>query len=81
VQLVIVTFSVALPYLRPSSSLPDFMVMQSSPTLIWQFEIWTLVQDEGLIPSVFGECGLKIEIPVTVTLSQNSGFIVQKGEF
>src|SRR4051812_7730321 len=33
------------------------------------------------MPSVFGERGLLIVTPVTVTFSQNSGFTVQKGEF
>ncbi len=81
VQLVMVTFSVGLAYLRPSSSRPDLIVIQSSPTLIWQSEICTFLQDEGLMPSVLGECGLLIVTPVIVTLSQKTGFMVQNGEF
>src|SRR5438128_3136775 len=55
--------------------------MQSSPTLMWQLEICTYLQLSGFIPSVFGDSGLLIVTPVTVTFSQNSGFTVQKGEF
>ena len=83
-QLVIVIFSQAFPYFRPSASRPDLIVIQSSPTLIKQSEIRTFRQEDGFIPSVLGPFGsfegLLIVTPCTVTLSQKAGFIVQKGE-
>lgn len=76
-QLVIVMFSQAFPYLRPSASRPDLMVMQSSPTLIKQSEMRTFRQELGLMPSVLGPLGsldgLLIVTPCIVTLSQNAG--------
>ena len=57
IQLVIVMFSQAFPYLRPSASRPDLMVMQSSPTLMKQSEMRTLRQEVGLMPSVLGPLG------------------------
>ena len=80
VQLVMVIFSQGTPKRRACASLPDLIVMQSSPTDIWQSLICTLRQDSGLTPSVFGEGALSIVIPFIITLSQNSGFTVQKGE-
>ena len=84
IQLVIVMFSHAFPYLRPSASRPDLMVIQSSPTLIKQSEIRTFRQELGLIPSVFGPLGLLdgllMVTPCIVTLSQKAGLTVQKGE-
>ena len=65
----------------PAHLLPDLIVMQSSPTDIWQSLICTLRQDSGFTPSVFGEGALSMVIPFMVTLSQNSGLTVQKGEF
>ena len=85
IQLVIVIFSQAFPYLRPSASRPDFIVMQSSPTLMKQSEMRTFRHEVGLIPSVLGPFGfsdgLCIVTPCTTTSSQNAGLIVQKGEF
>ena len=81
VQLVIVIFSQGTPKRRACASLPDLIVMQSSPTDIWQSLICTLRQDSGFTPSVFGEGALSMVIPFMVTLSQNSGLTVQKGEF
>ena len=80
VQLVMVIFSQGTPNRRAWASLPDFIVIQSSPTEIWQSLICTLRHDSGLIPSVLGEGTLSIVMPLMVTLSQNSGFTVQKGE-
>src|SRR5437016_1780566 len=57
VQLVMVIFSHALSSRRPSSSLPDLIVMQSSPTSTWQLEMCTLRHESGLMPSVLGEFG------------------------
>ena len=79
VQLVIVIFSQGTPKRRACASLPDLIVMQSSPTDIWQSLICTLRQDSGFTPSVFGEGALSMVIPFMVTLSQNSGLTVQKG--
>src|SRR5690606_38871757 len=81
VQLVMVTFSVGVAHLRPSASRPDLIVMQSSPTLMWQSEMCTFLQEVGLIPSVFGDGGLKIVTPVILILSQKAGLMVQKGLF
>src|SRR5690606_28720992 len=81
VQLVIVTFSVGVAHLRPSASRPDLMVIQSSPTLIWQSEICTFLHEVGLMPSVLGDGGLKIVTPVIRILSQKAGLIVQNGLF
>jgi hypothetical protein len=76
-----VIFSQGTPKRRACASLPDLIVMQSSPTDIWQSLICTLRQDSGFTPSVFGEGALSMVIPFMVTLSQNSGLTVQKGEF
>src|SRR5207253_794995 len=66
---------------RPSVSLPLLIVMQSSPTSIWQFEIRTFRHDSGLIPSVFGDSGgFWIVTLSIITLSHASGLIVQYGD-
>jgi len=80
VQLVMVIFSQGTPSLRACKSRPDLMVMQSSPTEMWQSLMCTFLQDSGLMPSVLGEGTLWMVMPLMVTLSQNSGFTVQKGE-
>ena len=80
VQLVIVIFSQGTPSLRACRSRPDLMVMQSSPTEMWQSQMCTFLHDSGLMPSVLGEGTLWMVMPLMVTLSQNSGFTVQKGE-
>src|SRR5690554_2426636 len=80
VQLVMVTFSVGTFHFLPSISRPDFMVIESSPTLMWQSEIRTLRHEVGLIPSVLGEGGLLMVTPRIVILSENAGLMVQKGE-
>ncbi|MBA7636143.1 hypothetical protein ES703_43758 [subsurface metagenome] len=80
-QLVMVTFSVGLPFNLPSSSRPDFNVMQSSPVSKKQFEMRTLRQDSGFTPSVFGaDSGLIIEIPSTTRFSQPTRWTVHDGE-
>src|SRR5690606_28788011 len=81
VQLVMVTFSVGVAHLRPSASRPDLIVIQSSPTLIWQSEICTFLHEVGFIPSVFGDGGLNMVTPVILILLQKAGLIVQKGLF
>ncbi|MNQ92194.1 hypothetical protein D3C85_1076110 [compost metagenome] len=60
--------------------MPDLMVIQSSPTLMWQSEMCTFLHDSGLMPSVLGECGLLMVTAWTLTFSQNSGLTVQNGE-
>ena len=48
VQLVMVIFSQGTPSLRACKSRPDLMVMQSSPTEMWQSLMCTFLQDSGL---------------------------------
>ena len=50
VQFVMVWFSAGRPILRPWRSRPDLIVMQSSPALMWQSEMWTLRHDSGIDP-------------------------------
>ena len=70
VQLVMVIFSQGTPSLRACKSRPDLMVMQSSPTEMWQSLMCTFLQDSGLMPSVLGEGTLWMVMPLMVTLSQ-----------
>ena len=82
VQFEIAMFSHGPRLSGSSVSMPDFSVMQSSPTSMWQSEIRTSRHESGLMPSVFGESGgLKIVTLVTVTFSQRTGLMVQAGEF
>ncbi len=81
VQLVIVTFSQGCGLARRSSSLPDLMAMQSSPTSMWHSEMWTLEQESMSMPSVLGESGgLMMERRARVTLSQATGTTAQAPE-
>src|SRR3989449_8269124 len=82
VQFEIAMFSHGPRLSGSSVSMPDFSVMQSSPTSMWQSEIRTSRHESGLMPSVFGEsAGLKIVTFVAVTFSQRTGLMVQAGEF
>ena len=66
----------------PALREPDLIVMQSSPTLMWQSEMCTLRDESGLMPSVLGESsGLSTVTPRMVTSSQATGLIVQNGGF
>src|SRR5579859_7842545 len=77
-----VQFSSGRPIRRPFASRPDLIVMQSSPTLIWQSEMRMLRQESGLMPSVLGEVGgLMMVTPRTLTSSQYTGVTFQNGEF
>src|SRR5512145_2186390 len=81
VQLVIVILQHDACLLRFSVSTPDLMAIQSSPALIEQSEICTLLHESGLIPSVLGEsAGLAIVTLWMVRLLQRTGLIVQLGE-
>ena len=80
VQFVTVIFSQGVAKRRPCKSRPLLMVIQSSPTEIWQSEICTFLHDSGLIPSVLGDFGLIMVNPVILIFSLNCGFTVQKGE-
>src|SRR5574340_1036135 len=65
-----------------SVSMPDLSVMQSSPTSMWQFEMWTWRHESGLMPSVLGEsAGLTIVTLSMVTFSQRTGLIVHAGDW
>src|SRR5207247_4044885 len=82
VQFEIAMFSHGPRLSGSSVSMPDFSVMQSSPTSMWQSEIRTSRHESGLMPSVFGESGgLKIVTFLTATFSQRTGLMVQAGEF
>src|SRR2546425_8166199 len=81
VQFEIAMFSHGPRLSGSSVSMPDFRVMQSSPTSMWQSEMRTSRHESGLIPSVFGEsAGLGMVTRGTVTLLQRPGLIVHAGE-
>ena len=72
VQPVIVMFSHGTR--SGEASVPALMVMQSSPTSMWQSLIRTFRHDSGLMPSVLGESGgLVIRTPDTLTSWQSNG--------
>src|SRR5207247_4824476 len=82
VQFEIAMFSHGPRLSGSSVSMPDFSVMQSSPTSMWQSEMRTSRHESGLIPSVFGEsAGLVMVTRVTVTFWQRTGLSVHAGEF
>src|SRR5438876_9559711 len=82
VQFEIAMFSHGPRLSGSSVSMPDFSVMQSSPTSMWQSEMRTSRHESGLMPSVFGESGgLKIVTVLTARFSQRPGLVVQAGQF
>src|SRR5882724_9055252 len=64
---------------RPSSSLPDFIAIQSSPVSNKQFFINTFLHDSGSQPSLFGPCETTLTFSMVI-FSDNKGCINHIGE-
>ena len=67
------------PMERPSVSRPDLMAMASSPVRKVQRSMSTFDVPSGSQPSLLGKW-LSMVTPRTMTLSQSTGWMVQKGE-
>ena len=82
VLFLIITFSQGSPRLRPSSSLPDFRQIASSPASKKQLVTSTFLHDSTSSASPFCEYqGLNTFTSFKVKDSQDKGWIHQPGEF